>query len=147
MQGGAIEGCESNSGLSGGDTPSRKEEYIHRSRDNSLLAQQNIDLPEKSHKRMSCEDRIEAERKQDDDDELSDDFSGKFQEHGNYKESSTSRSSRGLRVLSVRVRELVSEKRTTTYKEVADMLIKELIEEGKMPKDSHNVRKQKMIII
>lgn len=42
-------------------------------------------------------------------------------------------------MLSVRVRELVSEKRVTTYKEVADLLIKELIDEGKMPRDSHNV--------
>lgn len=36
------------------------------------------------------------------------------------------RSSRGLKVLSVRVRELVCENKTTTYKEVADQLIKEL---------------------
>ena len=37
------------------------------------------------------------------------------------------------------MRELVFEKRTTTYKEVADELIKELIEEGKMPRDARNV--------
>ena len=45
----------------------------------------------------------------------------------------------GLRVLSVRVRELVFEKKSTTYKEVADELIQELINEGKMPCDAKNV--------
>ena len=44
----------------------------------------------------------------------------------------------GLRVLSVRVRELVFEKQLTTYKEVADELIQELIREGKMPTDAKN---------
>jgi polyhydroxyalkanoate synthesis regulator phasin len=45
----------------------------------------------------------------------------------------------GLKVLSVRVRELVFEKQTTTYKEVADDLIQELIREGKMTSDKKNV--------
>jgi len=35
------------------------------------------------------------------------------------------RSSRGLRVLSVKVRDIVIEKQTTSYKEVADCLIEE----------------------
>ena len=62
------------------------------------------------------------------------------------KESTVTRSSRGyikiiigLRVLSVRVRELVFEKQSTSYKEVADELIRELIREGKMPSDAKNV--------
>lgn len=42
-------------------------------------------------------------------------------------------------MLSVRVRELVFEKQSTTYKEVADDLIQELIKEGKMPSDKKNV--------
>ena len=45
-------------------------------------------------------------------------------------------------MLSVRVRELVFEKQSTTYKEVADELIQELISEGKMPSDAKNVRKR-----
>jgi hypothetical protein len=39
----------------------------------------------------------------------------------------------------VRVRELVFEKQSTTYKEVADDLIQELIRGGKMPSDKKNV--------
>ena len=57
----------------------------------------------------------------------------------NGKETSA-RSSRGLRVLSVRVRELVFEKQVTTYKEVADELIKELFKEGKMSHEKRNVK-------
>ena len=73
-----------------------------------------------------------------DDEEISDDIPGRAKEHDG-RESASSRSSRGLRVLSVRVRELVFEKRVTTYKEVADELIKELVDEGKMTHDTHNV--------
>lgn len=72
-----------------------------------------------------------------DDEEVSDDLSEKLKEYGG-KESS-SRSSRGLKVLSVRVRELVFEKQVTTYKEVADELIQELVKEGKMSHDTRNV--------
>ena len=49
------------------------------------------------------------------------------------KENSQVKSSRGLKVLSVRVRELVYESKTTTYKEVADKLIKELGQDTKTP--------------
>ena len=38
------------------------------------------------------------------------------------------RSSRGLRVLSVKVKDIVAEKKKTTYKEVADDLIYEFLE-------------------
>jgi len=69
--------------------------------------------------------------------DISDDLSEKDREYS-AKELS-SRSSRGLKVLSVRVRELVFEKRVTTYKEVADELIQELLKEGKMSYDSRNV--------
>ena len=53
----------------------------------------------------------------------------------------------GLRVLSVRVRELVFEKQCTTYKEVADELIQELIREGKMPCDAKNVMRNHSKVI
>jgi len=68
----------------------------------------------------------------------SEDFSEKLKEYPS-KDTGLSRSSRGLRVLSVRVRELVFEKKTTTYKEVADELIQELLKEGKMAHDRYNV--------
>jgi hypothetical protein len=68
----------------------------------------------------------------------SEDFSEKLKEYPS-KETGLSRSSRGLRVLSVRVRELVFEKQTTTYKEVADELIQELLKKGKMAHDKYNV--------
>lgn len=81
--------------------------------------------------------QLQAAEKNEYNDEEFDEMSDELKECT--KEGSTSRSSRGLRVLSVRVRELVFEKRITTYKEVADELIKELVEEGKMAHDSHNV--------
>lgn len=76
--------------------------------------------------------------KEGEDDDASDDFTEKLREYSG-KESASSRSSRGLKVLSVRVRELVFEKQTTTYKEVADELIQELLKEGKMSHDTRNV--------
>jgi len=72
-----------------------------------------------------------------DEDDASDELSEKLKEYSG-KEGS-SRSSRGLKVLSVRVRELVFEKQVTTYKEVADELIQELLKEGKMSHDTRNV--------
>jgi hypothetical protein len=70
-------------------------------------------------------------------DDVSDELSEKLKEYSG-KEAS-SRSSRGLKVLSVRVRELVFQKKMTTYKEVADELIQELLKEGKMSHDTRNV--------
>jgi hypothetical protein len=43
-----------------------------------------------------------------------------------------------LRVLSVRVREIVFEKRQTSYKDVADNLIKELATKGKIKTQTKN---------
>jgi hypothetical protein len=70
-------------------------------------------------------------------DDISDDLSEKAKECS-VKELS-SRSSRGLKVLSMRMLELVFEKQVTTYKEVAYELIQELLREGKMNHDSRNV--------
>ena len=80
----------------------------------------------------------ESKELNEDEEELSDDFSEKLKEYSG-KETISSRSSSGLRVLSVRVRELVFEKQTTTYKEVADELINELLIEGKMTRGTRNV--------
>lgn len=41
-------------------------------------------------------------------------------------ESAQNRSSRGLRALSLKVKEIVGERRETSYKEVAELLISEI---------------------
>ncbi len=126
-------GGDSISGLSGLNTPSRREDNGLQSRD-SVQAEMGME--------RARED--ESEEKGEDSEEFSDDID-KLHGQGGLKESLNSRSSRGLRVLSVRVRELVFEKRKTTYKEVADELIRELVEQGKMPRDARNVGEMYMI--
>ena len=54
------------------------------------------------------------------------------------------RSSRGLRVLSLKVKDIVSEKKRTSYKEVAECLIEELgqIMKGKLQGEVRNYMKE-----
>ena len=49
------------------------------------------------------------------------------------------RSSRGLRVLSLKVKDIVNEKKKTSYKEVAETLIKELNKKLKAQSQSQSV--------
>lgn len=62
-----------------------------------------------------------------------------MQDHQEVKKKEINIENVGLRVLSMRVRELVFVKRSTSYKEVADELINELIKEGKMSRESRSV--------
>jgi hypothetical protein len=62
-------------------------------------------------------------------------------------DKSPSRKHKGLRVISISVRDIVSLKRTTTYKEVADLLIQELelgnlVEAKEQFKEEKNVRRR-----
>lgn len=83
--------------------------------------------------------RDEEDKDLKEDEEYASDDLSENEERLKIGKEAPSRSSRGLKVLSVRVRELVFEKQVTTYKEVADELIQELLKEGKMSHDKHNV--------
>jgi len=52
--------------------------------------------PGKNRKRLLSEEKDQIKERNEDEEEYSDDFSGKVQERGSFKESSTSRSSRGI---------------------------------------------------
>lgn len=53
------------------------------------------------------------------------------------------RSSRGLRVLSLKVKDIVNEKKKTSYKEVAETLIKELNRKHRAQSNGSGVRDKK----
>ena len=54
--------------------------------------------------------------------------------------------SKGLRVLSVRVHEIVREKKQSTYKEVADDLINELAITGRLDNENFKQGKESVIL-
>ena len=112
--------------------PPRKEQ------NDASMSGMSAELGTPQRKETEKPEKMQRESFKEDEEDEDEDFSDDIPMRGS-KDSSNTRSARGLRVLSVRVRELVFEKKITTYKEVADELIKELIEEGKMPRDSRNV--------
>lgn len=61
---------------------------------------------------------------------------------GEALEFATPRSSRGLKKLSVKVKELVSKNNVTTYKEVADELINSLYDDEERQREEKNIRRR-----
>lgn len=60
-------------------------------------------------------------------------------------ENSSGRKSKGLRCISVKVRDIVNQKKSTTYKEVADLLLKELEHELCLAEDKEQFKEEKNV--